>query len=933
MKGLVAAVLQNIVIPPVSIGQPVKLTCIMPSIPLIGTGTGDATWTTHGGGQLLPADVHLLQISVTQPGYYVLKLTDPANGCSGYDSVQVLQNITPPIVIAGPDDTLSCSIHSLMLQGIALLPTPLFSWTAGVGGHISGGANTDTPTIDAPGLYIMTVTDPANGCTTKDSVVIFKDANAPSAAIAPAAVLNCITKQITLQGSANAMHPATYGWTASNGGNILSGGQSLMAVIDAPGMYQLLITDTANGCTAVASISVAQNIIPPVASISSPAPLTCVHKTDQLSCTPGSGNYTYAWLTADGNIVQGANTASPVIDAPGTYNLTVIDNGNGCKGVTMAQVIQDTVAPVVSPATPLPLTCVRKQVPLQETVLSPGSGVAATWITGNGHFVNGQNTFQPLVDASGVYQCTVMNQQNGCTTVQTITVLQDIIPPVAKDAFPAVLTCIRIRDTLDASASTGNGSLQFAWSTSNGQIVSGTGTALPVVSTAGDYTFLLTDNSNGCTATKTVVVQQDVTPPALIVTPPLSITCVRDTVVLDASGSSSGPTFTFAWTTPNGQFVSGQNTSKPLVDAPGQYILVATNLKNGCTAAASASVTTNLVKPVVDAGQPGFLSCNNPVAVLQGNSPAAGALYSWSTVNGHFTGGSQTQNLTTDQAGLYQVKVTDPINGCTATDTVSVTQVPLPGFTPSVVQPNCLHPKGSIDFSALTGGLPPFSFSFDGGQTFHTSPVGQNLAPGQYDLILKDQSGCTDAATVTLQTPDFPTLTLPAPITIASGTSITLVPSTVPAPSQIAIWQWTPADGLSCADCEQPEASPHHAITYHLKITDQLGCTATAQVDILVDRKRYIFAPNIFSPDNDGKNDHFTLYGRNVADMEYLRIYDRWGSQVWETEHVPVNDETKGWDGRVRGHDPIMGVYVWVARIHFEDGDTEVLSGDVTILR
>jgi len=66
--------------------------------------------------------------------------------------------------------------------------------------------------------------------------------------------------------------------------------------------------------------------------------LTCLVTSvvlDGSSTTPG---VSYLWTTSDGNIVSGANTAAPTVNAAGTYTLTVTNTANGCTATDAAAV-------------------------------------------------------------------------------------------------------------------------------------------------------------------------------------------------------------------------------------------------------------------------------------------------------------------------------------------------------------------------------------------------------------------------------------------------------------------------------------------------------------------------------------------------------------------------------------------------------------------
>ena len=932
-----ATVLQDIATPNAGAGASPTLTCTVKQAVLQGTAsTGPnftQAWTSSNGGNIVSGG-NTPTPTVDQPGNYTLLVTNTDNGCTNTAAVAVLQNITAPTVNAGPDDTLSCAVSSLTLQASGgASGTPVYSWSAGNGGNIVSGKNTLAPVINAPGMYTLLVTDLINGCTATDFVQILNDDSAPSASVATPGTLTCVVKQLTLQGFGSVGANFTHNWTANGGGNIVSGANTLSPVVNAPGMYVLTITNQNNGCTATAQSTVNQNITPPAAGIAPPGILTCAVKSVPLAASPTGANFAFTWQTPNGQIVSGGATPSPVVSRPGTYNVVVTNTVNGCTDAASVQVGIDTLAPAIAAATPQTITCVLKQIPLAGTVSQPVAGFVASWTTTNGHFVGGQNSLSPTVDKAGNYLLTVQNQQNGCTSTTTVAVPQNIVPPLA-DAGPApTITCAQPLVQLDGSTSSGQGALGFAWS--GGAISSGGGTPQPGVTAAATYTLVVTDNANGCTASDAVTVLENTTPPNAVIAPPLPLTCVRKLVTLDAGTSSAGPNFTPTWTTTNGHFASGQQSLSPQVDAPGVYVLTIQNQLNGCTTTVNAAVGTDLTPPDADAGPAAVLHCKQPEATLTGSSNTAGVLnYAWSAGSGgHIVSGLNTANPVVDAPGAYQMTVTDADNGCTAVDGTTVTEVPLPAFIPTLQQPDCHTSKGSIAFGPVTGGAAPFRYSRDGGLQYQSAPDFANLAPGTYLLVVEDNYGCTATATADIATPFFPTVGLPVSVLVELGDSVLLEPVLNLPYDQVADWLWTPSDGLSCNDCPTPWARPLKPTTYHLNILDQNGCPAAADVLVRVNRRRQLYAPNIISPNGDGKNDRFLLYGRGVVEIETLRIFDRWGDQLFLNEHFQPNDESMGWDGSFRGQPMNPGVYVWQAVVKFIDGVTETFAGDVTVYR
>lgn len=95
-----------------------------------------------------------------------------------------------------------------------------------------------------------------------------------------------------------------------------------------------------------------------------------------------------------------------------------------------------------------------------------------------------------------------------------------------------------------------------------------------------------------------------------------------------------------------------------------------------------------------------------------------------------------------------------------------------------------------------------------------------------------------------------------------------------------------------------------------------------------------VYAPNAFSPNGDGINDAFTLFGNEkIEAIENLTIFDRWGGMVFYAEGIAPNDLSKGWTGEWRGKQANQGVYTWMATVKLADGTNKLLAGDVTLLR
>jgi gliding motility-associated-like protein len=85
--------------------------------------------------------------------------------------------------------------------------------------------------------------------------------------------------------------------------------------------------------------------------------------------------------------------------------------------------------------------------------------------------------------------------------------------------------------------------------------------------------------------------------------------------------------------------------------------------------------------------------------------------------------------------------------------------------------------------------------------------------------------------------------------------------------------------------------------------------------------------PNAFTPNGDGKNDVFKIYGtppENITKYNF-QIYNRWGQRIFST-----TDITEGWDGREDGNYCPAGVYVW--EIFYEDDKKTRITNKGTVM-
>ena len=368
-----------------------------------------------------------------------------------------------------------------------------------------------------------------------------------------------------------------------------------------------------------------------------------------------------------------------------------------------------------------------------------------------------------------------------------------------------------------------------------------------------------------------------------------------------------------------------QNSNTQTGLTAGSYTVTARDA-DGCRGVFDVEITE---PPVIQlASNATDISCfgagDGDITILAGGG-RPGYTYSWSD-------GSNADTVRTGlEAGFYTVSLTDQ-NGCVRS------------IRDTIVEPNEIFPvleasndlvcfgeaEGSFLLSA-TGGTPAYTYSADG-VTFQQMPLLEGLLAGDYQLFVQDANGCLDSLSGTLTQPvEF--IVDPGgerSIVLGFDTILRAVSNYSP-----VSYDWGP-DTLQCLDplCTRVRAAPFATTLYTVVGTNDAGCKDTATVELKVIQDRPLFIPNAISPNGDGSNDGFTVFGGPaVEQVDVLRVYDRWGGLVFENSNFLPNEPSVGWDGRVDGRPVNSAVFVYYAAVRYINGSVLEFKGDVTVIR
>lgn len=279
-------------------------------------------------------------------------------------------------------------------------------------------------------------------------------------------------------------------------------------------------------------------------------------------------------------------------------------------------------------------------------------------------------------------------------------------------------------------------------------------------------------------------------------------------------------------------------------------------------------------------------------------------------------------------AGGYRVVVTDA-TGCELRRSFAAAERLALGITEVNARSACPGEGGSLAFTPENG-TPPYTFQLNDGPP-QDIPAFDGLPDGDYRITVTDSTGCSfTAPPVTIRTANAFSLAMDGNQFVQLGEDALLGARVSPPGLPGLTLSWSPDEGLSCTECPNPVLSaPLTNTTYYLTATSSDGCTLTDSLRVFVDATPRFYIPTAFSPNGDGINDEFLVFpGGNVEDILALRVYDRWGSLVWER-----TEDTPGWDGKIKGRPAGNGAYVYSGQLRLFGGREVMFGGEMVLVR
>ncbi len=273
------------------------------------------------------------------------------------------------------------------------------------------------------------------------------------------------------------------------------------------------------------------------------------------------------------------------------------------------------------------------------------------------------------------------------------------------------------------------------------------------------------------------------------------------------------------------------------------------------------------------------------------------------------------------------------IIGCDSIVTLDLTTITtqLQGVF-NITDPSCDYlSDGAIDVESLTN-QGPYAIEIDSEMNMDAGSI-QDLDAGEYQYSIVDRYGCVLDTVLVLSDPPAFVVDLGADQTLQLGQRFE-ISAFVSEPA--ANYQWTPAT-ISCAPpCEAVSELFVDNVTIALEATSMKGCVDSDQVEVIIEQVETLFIPNIITPNEDGKNDFFTVFPNEINAIDKvvaLSIYNRVGIKLFERQSFEPGILELGWDGAYRGRELPSGVYYYSARVQYLNGKTIDYNGYISLIR
>jgi len=757
---------------------------------------------------------------------------------------------------------------------------------------IVSGQGTPTIVVNQPGVYSFTWTG-CNGCpgysVTASYTVVGQGANFFPIITAP----TCISSPTQISVSPNSA-TNTIQWA---GPSIVGPSNVPTITINGAGIYSVSISIPNSACAGTATVLI--NPTPTISIAASSLSVCANNYNSSLNSVTltGSGATSYTWSSV--NLVQtsASNTNASITYSPAANSVfgiaTLIGSNGTCSASATATIviIDNPNITVTSPS-----VCAGNTVAIVANGANSYNWSPATNLNSTTGATVVSNT-----PSTTVYN--VIGSSNGCNS-QTQSSTVTVVPNPTITITPLTNTiCAGGNLTLTAV-----GASNYTWSpaatlnTNNGPVV--------VASPMNTTNYVVIGSQAGCTAS--AMYQVSVIPqPNIQATASHYTICQNQGALLTANGANN-----YVWSPSIGLTITqgSQVNAKPM----STIVYQVTGNNGQCTS--SASLTINVV------ALPNLLLTTPNHKICQGTSTsifASGATnYVWSPLTG--LSNMQQPTMVTASPAVstnYTVTGSNSLGSVTCPFTKEILIEVVANVTASATYSVEICKGQSTKIIAYGGN----TYLWIPGEGMSTSDINDPYVTPKattiYTAYVSNSGNCGATATVLVKVNPIPEINagedfvsnLDEPMYLKATSTGTLT--------------WLSGEGVVCATCPNSQIMAKKSGCYLAEAVNSFGCKSRDEVCVEVTTDYNIYIPNVFTPNSDGNNDVFLVYGTGLSKFE-MTIFDRWGEKLFNSK-----DQLQGWDGMYKGVLSKQDAYTYMVIYTSLDGKKHEKTGHVTLLK
>jgi len=823
--------------------------------------------------------------------------------CQQDTTVEMTIHVVPPI-----DPSFTISKDSICIGEDI---TVTFTGSTSTGSSFMWDFNAGTPATEntegphtvnwnSAGIKTITLNINDSGCTADTSLTLYVSPN-PSVTITPTNNLcfgDCDGELLATP--QDSLTPYFYLWSDNNQ-------TSNPATSLCVGQYDLTFTNRF-GCLGTTT-----------GSITEPSELTYTLDSTSVQCfgghdgtanitvTSGTAPYTYNW-TGPNNFTD--NTQNLTGLYAGIYNVTATDD-NGCE-VSGSLSIPQPDTSLASIIEPINLTCFESS---DGTILLHPVGGTPSYTF---HWSNGVVT-QNIINASiGTYDVTITDA-NGCVGYNSATLTQPT--ELVNNSVTTVDNICWAENHGSATVNISGSVPPYNYTWSNG--INGSETIDSLY--AGTYIVTVTD-ANNC---ELIINNIEILEPGKlnVAFNNLPTMCIGETEDLISSVSGGTPVYLYQWNT--------SETNNRITISPSDTTTYSLTVTDANNCVATASKTINVYAPIsITLVADNYKVCPGDPVLLTTTAVGGNGNYTY-TLNT----GENISNLHTvypNSSLSYSVTVTDNCGSPSDNAMVNIETYPVPSlsFSSDVLrgcQPLTVHfNEQSNNDSIIT-----YNWNFgdnNSGSGKYPIHIYENWGIFDVSLEITSTNGCKNSLKINNMIEVYKK---PVAKFTAEPQTVSIIKPEVRfyniSEDNYSNYWWFGDNQISSIVSPIHNYQPIPRV-YDVKllVKTEHNCIDSAFTQIIVVNEYTMYLPSAFSPDGDDINDKFFAVGNGVnLDAFNLKVYDRWGEIIWET-----NNMNEGWDGKTKSGKYVQaGIYKWLVVYKDENGIEYQKSGTVNVIR